>query len=1217
MKHTSVWGKILLLVMSVVLALSCLVACNDEEIGKLEDTTAAIDADLTELKDLVNKIKTTADAAATAVKLAEVATALEAASAKADAAATAEALAAAKEELKALTETNKAGLATANTAIDAAKAQIATIETKLAELGGKDASFTTEIAAIKTAAAELETSLKNEIKALNEKYDALKISVDAKADASDLDKVANDVAALQAALALANEQIKALQDAPNFAENYQFATAVLYGDELVEGVEYSLEAFDKLVATVKASDYATADYAEFAALVARLEFFLGRAISVDAIIDCFEKLQLAIDDMPTLLESLQAKIAEVELITADKDCIADLEDVYSRIDALNNDADANNDIKIPDADLATYNLIVAAHDNIVAAAADTTGAVDAIAAIGKVIFNDSKDEIAAAKAALDTFATTYFANAQYNAYYAEDVATALISNYDVYTVAVARDAQLDNANTYKVVVADAALNYDSTRPLWSDKAALDEDKAEYAAWLVEYAIDETDDAQSIANIYGDELALLEKASAYADAMTLVYTNTVFVADEVVGVEALNAKIDALLAENTPLVLWTKLADAVVIDKMVAEILVPALAGVADYNSDIDGNGLAMITVDRVASFDTMYEVMNQLDLANEMLDGLYDSHATLLTKVSFNDYNDIQSLKNAVAQIYADYYVTFGDANYVAFAAEKDVNQLILDLEAEYNGITAKVREIYDNVNKYLDPNADMPLAFGNQLDGFMAEVVKIMSMGVTNVNLPLLGEGDAEDVNLETLFDNLEIVIQKYVAKAEAAELAATTITLNIVTNGLLPATTLDNYDEIDGAYKALVEWIELYLAADVALADGDIAAALAAVVDVKVFGEDDKYTFVSADNYNACLANYNAIVELYNTADAAWDILAGELGGLTNDNFDIHTMPKYEAALANWKNYVETYYGANEDSDDKIDDAEGEFGEVAVYDLFMAKYSACEILVGEADGKKQAIEVAINALEGKITVENYAEQLLKIADIEALIAEYVDTYCDNAINEKAWCENCLDRDLYVALLVKEATAELYKYAEATKALTDDAKDADIDDTVYMWVVIIAGGKDTTTIDSSLATAKSAIAKKAPCCVPDAAADAHLDEDEDCKCDLCGNVVAHVDADPKDCKCDKCGADLGHVDADPKDCVCDKCNTKYEHKDSDNNCACDNCGTTLEHSDEDWDCVCDNCDAPSHVDEFVNVNGGIFNGGQLGAETPDGSCDLCGAAIA
>ena len=65
--------KTLLSFLALALSLSLFVACNDEEIGKLEETTTAIDAELTELKSLVDQIKTTADAAATAQKLTEVA----------------------------------------------------------------------------------------------------------------------------------------------------------------------------------------------------------------------------------------------------------------------------------------------------------------------------------------------------------------------------------------------------------------------------------------------------------------------------------------------------------------------------------------------------------------------------------------------------------------------------------------------------------------------------------------------------------------------------------------------------------------------------------------------------------------------------------------------------------------------------------------------------------------------------------------------------------------------------------------------------------------------------------------------------------------------------------------------------------------------------------------------------------------------------------------
>ena len=1049
MKHNSVWGKILLLVMSVVLALSCLVACNDEEVGKLEETTATIDADLTELKDLVNQIKTTADAAATAAKLAEVATKLDAVSAKADAAATAKVVADAKTELKALIETNKTGLADAKTAIETAVAKLAEVEAKL---DGKIADFTAEINAIKGAATELEESVEASIEDLTTKYTTLKASVDAKADASELEAVASDVEALQAALELANEQIQALQDAPSFAEDYQFATAVLYGDEKVEGVEYSLEAFDALVATVKASDYGLEDYAEFEALVARLEFFLGRAISVDAIIDCFEKLQVAIDEMPTLLASLNAKVNEVEVVTVDPAYLDGMTDIYEKIKVLNNNADAADDIEIGAELQAKYDLIVAAHDNLVDAAAATADAVAAINAIGYVVYIDSEAAIEAAELAIEDYSDAYFTNAAWNAYY-EVEAKDLISNYATYETAIARYEQLDAANTNKINVAAVALGYDSARPLWSDKAALDEDKAEYAAWLETYEIDETADATSIANIYGTEIEYLGKASAYADAMTLVYTNTVFVADEVVGVDALNAKIDALVSLNTPLALWTELANAEALDDMIEalEDAVAACVG-AEFDADKDSNAKAMIGETRKANFASVLFAMQQLDVAETMLDALYDNNDHLLGNVTFDDYDDIVALKNAVAQVYADYYVTVGDANYLAFAQDNDVNTLIVNLETEYNSITARVREIYDNVNKYLDPDADMPLAFGDQLDGFMDEVVKIMAMGVTNVNLPLLGEGDAEDVNLSTLFDNLEIVIGKYVEKAEQAQTAASTI--NALIASIASPETLNNYDAIVGVYEALQDWIEAYLAADLEVAEGNVVAALEAVAAVKVYGVDDTYDFVTVAKYNACIDTYNAVVELYNAADDAWNnALKGELDAFVSGEWDIHDEDAFDAALENWNTYLDLYYGAS------IADGVGEFAEVAAYELFKAEYDACKILVGEADGKKQAIENAIGTLED-ITNLNYADQLILIDGINDLIDEYVNTYCPDAITETDdWCPSCLNRELFVELRVKEALAKLYEYAEATKVLTDDDKDASIDATVTMWEVVIAKG--------------------------------------------------------------------------------------------------------------------------------------------------------------
>ena len=122
MKNNAIFRKVLLLTLCLVLILSCFAACGQKKIdaleksvgelqtqvsnnaSKLEETAKSVT--LEELRALVDEIKTTADAAATAEKLESVVSELATVKGTADAAATATALANAVEEIEALIAAN-------------------------------------------------------------------------------------------------------------------------------------------------------------------------------------------------------------------------------------------------------------------------------------------------------------------------------------------------------------------------------------------------------------------------------------------------------------------------------------------------------------------------------------------------------------------------------------------------------------------------------------------------------------------------------------------------------------------------------------------------------------------------------------------------------------------------------------------------------------------------------------------------------------------------------------------------------------------------------------------------------------------------------------------------------------------------------------------------------------------------------------------------------
>ena len=1126
----NVLAKILLLLLCCSFAFTGLVACGtaelEEQVGNMQnqinqnDQNDAVDAAaLAELKTLVEQVKATADAAATQTKLealsvqlssfveasatkeelATVKAALEAALAASNAAITAngaadaETKAALEAAIAAVDATAKAAatktelanekaaleaLINANTTADAAtKAELLkklndletaykAADTALtAEINKVNTNLTNTVSALQTKVNNLETSINDSITSINSKITALEGTTK---------NLTNEINALKI-------QVEALEKsgALVFVQNYEDATKVLNGDlrvvvkngkieKLVDekdaawdtATDLSLARFETLN-TVDATKYAPVEVQKFMAKFEDLKFFLGRAISVEAILGFFNDLATYKDEMPSLIQTLTEQLTEKTTVIADPADLDSIDATAAMIVDLATNPEYTN----------VYNWYVeisAAHDNLVAAAADTTDVENAIAAIGYVTFTASESTINTAKTAINYFKTQYLSVANYIKYYTDDETT-LIANYATYTAATERYAELTAANTNKVTIVAEATNYATERPLWSDKEVLDANLAAYEAWLVEYNLDETRDAATLATIYSaNEIELLDKAVVYATAMNTVYTNK--------GVAELNANVDALVAK-TP-VLWTDKATSDEYTAAYAALKV-AVEAVADFEAAADTNYVEMVGAARATAFANIVDRHLKLSQANDALDALYNANKGKLGNVSFKDWDAIEALNFSINGILATAQIAEGDENYVEFAKENDPIALYEALLAEYREITTKVREIYDEVDRLLKDSNAISLAFGNNIVEFLDEITKIMDLGVTDVNLALPGteENGGATVNLQDLLDNLKTVIAQFRVKADAAVIAADTFATLFATLANYDAADLNDYDEITAINTELKAWLNTYLAADIADADGDVAAAVAAVQAVQKYlaATGTYYEFLTVAEYTETVETYAEAVATYEAAEEAWATVKAELEALTGITMNIHNVTKYDTADAAYVAYVAEYYAAN------IEDAAGEFGEVAVYAAFTADHNACDAKAAEAANKALAIENAIKALPEVVNDGNYAQVVIDTDAIYDLIEEYTG-YCPEL------CADCLDRELRKDLAEKATTAALYAYAEAGK-LVSGADVAKIDEAIGFYAALIMavdnGTRDFETVLSTLETtlefAKSDIDKLVP----------------------------------------------------------------------------------------------------------------------------------------
>ena len=1025
--NRKMFAKIIALILCCVLVVGVFASCKkiNDSIDNLQTEVDKTEADLATLKALVEDVEAVADAAVTAEELEdaiddlnvellqkfvtkgsfneEITALIEMIEAKADQADIDAAIAALEAELEAFKTANNA--------------KLAAIEANIAALVAKDASLESLLAGVQADIAALKSGA---------------MFVD--------DFVAGSEV-------LAGTKWVVLDDGKVDA---------LVAPETDGAVEFSLMVFMAAVEDFindEGMNYADAELEEFreqATIWAY--FFLPRAVSAQAVVDYFAAFAAYIDDMPTLFESLREAIDAITTLTNDPEQIDTVTPIYDKIVANGIDL-ATEDAELYD----DYMTLVGAHENILAAyASDLDEDAEAlINAIGYVVYTRSLAAIEDAEDAVKAFADEFFANDAYTAYYTIE-ATDLVENYATLEAARARYDQLDDANTAAQAagfIIDAALNFDTVRPLWTDKAALDANVVAYGEWLTEYELSETNDAESIDTMLADKEILLAKAKTYADAMNAVYTEGKFINDTYTGVAALNTAIDALLAEGILLAnkaeydAFDTIYEGALEDKLVAALAATDLeaADVTGYEANLEAmlNDAYTGTATRKADFKAAYGALDipgtvlGLVTADEALDALYDEMFAYVGKITYNDGDMLQGWADEIEAIYTANNVAKDDANYVEMAKVKDVNTLLADLYVEYDAATAKIRAIYDNVyDNLIAPYlagevATKSLKFGLTLMEYTKAIGELHVTGVTNIYLPLPGTEDREPVNLNELYAKHGEIVKWYGERATAAQEAAAEIALLLENKD----ANLNNYVDLTQAYTKLAAWINTWLvetgdvAADAKENADVIKAALDAIENVPVYnGNGAIYTFVSAEIYDECLAKYVAVSALYTAAETDWktgkDGAASLLSMLEAlDEADtikayVHNYADYVKVEVAYLAYVNAYYAG------AITNAQ--FGELTTYSAFATVLAECKTAKADADAKIVEIEEAIAAV---LAATDSAQILALAADAEARIAEYA-TFCDNMLTD-----TCLDHELLLDFYQAKASAEFAQYVAAAIA--------------------------------------------------------------------------------------------------------------------------------------------------------------------------------------
>lgn len=1252
MKHNSVWGKLLLLALSFVLAFSTLVSCTKDDIAALDKENDEIktelgttEENLAKLETLVNSIKVTADAAATKDALAAANAALEEVKATANAAATAAKL----DEVKTALETALAGkadsavkteleaaiaavkatadaavteakLTAAKTALEdaiAGKADKTALEaavakiTSLEEAGATDA----ELAAVKTAleatiagkatAADITAAVakvEEKLAAYAKAADVTALQETLSATATKVEKVATDLSklladfnalkatteGLEAQLVAVQAALTALQ-AEDFAGKYKAATEMLYVDS--EENEFSLADWDALVASVNEDLYTGATYAKFTQKATTLRFFLGRALTVEEIKGYFAELaEYKTKDMETFEQSLERIVLSYEC--GNKFLALDKATAATMTEIDEAYVGATN-VGLEDTTLeARYNKIAAAYDNL-EAADEASKVIEAYIAVIKdikvIVYEDSKEAISDAVDAFTSFDHDFFqAKAEYLEYYDEKTTTELAAIL---------------VTDYDVMVA-ARDRLTVLENAWDNRVALSElalgfetnrplytdaeALAKELAAVKAWIAEYKLEDENVTKMYYTENNLITRASAYATEMNNIWTSF---EEKGVKVAILDAIAALKGAEDAKKTLITEDATVKAIRALITKLDTEIKA--VDEWTATDGNFAKM--VGDLAKFIAVENRLTALNNANAALDAIYDEMVELIAK-NIEDTGKGVTFEDWDKMVaWEEEIVDIYGGVEVDMKAE-DANFVAIEKEKSATEKLAELHVLYEEITKDV---RDIYLAVTEALKDADAVSLKFGYDldGYMRKVLEIMAL-NVKDINLP-------------LGEDEGKE-----INLQTLMNDLSKAIT--NYKErATAAQTAAAELKALITANAFTNLNANTLNDYAAIKEVydKLVEWVEEYITPDVENINddaAVVAALNALLEVPVYGDktgAKWVFLAADVYTACVDKFDAADATK-TAAKAEWegtdglKALLESL--SNNDTAHnihKLADYKKAAMKFAKYTngFYGAAITSPEFnenaIFTTFSGFKDTCEAQDATAADKIEAILNAINALPALDETtfATILDQIDSieiliaeYKDGYCADI--CAECIDPAKLLDLAKQKAAAQLVEYAYAAKQNANDATDVEIDKIVFMWDGAITLATTYDQIDSSLMSGKSAIANNYPCVV-DATKD-HTYGD-DCVCDWCDDVRACVDAaNDGDHKCDNCGkADItACADVDDEDHKCDECGELIA-------------GATCADAADDGDHKCDEC-------------GELIAGATCTDTDADAKCDECGETI-
>ncbi len=1053
--------KVLLISLCLVLAAGCFVSCDtDDQIASLQETIKELEAKIEDNKTKLETVESKENVGKLEDKVDDNTGKIEDNADKIDANAKAEAEALAAKvqelnaEIKKIADDLKAATdaAAKKTDLDAAKTELNTklntISTNLSTVSGKV------------------TTLETNYTALSGKLEDYKTEVGATyATKVEVNNIKTSIENLNTTLATLTQTVNTLKNADVF-EEYKNATELLEG----EG-EYSLYAFDIDVQNVVLDKalYYVKDYNAFMFEVQSIRFFLSRAITEAQVKAIWAEYKLERTELvkgdAALAEVLDALIGK---ITQDPDCMDEADTIFNAMKAA-----APELVDDTDAITIRYKAYEAAHDYLLAqvtkAGTSVLPSVDAVIneADGSpyIILNTSKTVLETANGDYITFKSQFDLTANGTVdtkyLYADTVTVDSIIDSAVngtFTEAATKlatyNARYEKLNAALLTVVkienEKALDYETTRPIYSDIETLNPDLAKVQTWAKALGLLDEDGAVveqlNIDQFYTkDEYELLVKAANYANAMNALFTEDVKTV--LTSLMALRSFNNGSYDETK--VMFAEYGDVMTADtglKAKYEDFVDAIVNVDNADSYYDQNANLRAMIDAVKGevaadapavvlgLGSMFARLSELNTAKGKADELKEKLNAKVGKITYADTNDILDWQNQINGIMTTYEIaaddeTVNNDNYDLII--KDLQALRNDLRDEYNNITAGVKTVYNAVAAL--SAAKVPLVYGKTINATQAQIQKLVaptdgSAPVDDANLWLIVDNAGVEgaVNLSGLFTDMwPKAVNNYDTIALAAQKAATDkdtgINDMIVAIAKLNTKTLNNYDAIVAVYDAYRAWAEQYgvLAEGKAFADNsneEIVAALKAVESISIYGTDETYKFVTVDNLKILLAQYDAIVatakaaaddwagikenlEKLNAA-GAWQYTEGDNAG--KQNIHNQKFAEYEKA---YRDYLEKYYAViPEKPEDPItyaigtgaDKGEGVHGEVAVYGAFATQLAEYNKMVERANAEAKDIVAAIDTLN-KATIDLTNAQTDFLDSVTSLVAAYKTAYgCD-----------------------------------------------------------------------------------------------------------------------------------------------------------------------------------------------------------------------------